>query len=95
MGFESQQGIGIFLFTTTSRHALQWVPGAFSLGVKRPGSEADHSCPLSVEVKSAWSLSKHRTCLIHKTKTKTKRNRNGGTFRFEGVKRNCQELLHQ
>jgi hypothetical protein len=43
-GFES------LLFTTVSRPALgpiqppiQWVPGALSPGVKRPGREADHS----------------------------------------------------
>jgi hypothetical protein len=43
-GFESRQGLGIFLFPTTSRPALgptqppplQWVPGALSLGIKRP-----------------------------------------------------------
>jgi len=29
--------------------------GALSLGVKRPGREADHSSPSSVEVKNAWS----------------------------------------
>jgi hypothetical protein len=53
---------GIFLFTTTSRTALgptqpplQWVPGALSVGVKRPGREADHSPPSSAEVKNAWS----------------------------------------
>jgi hypothetical protein len=30
-------------------------PGALSLGVKRPGREADHSPPSSDEVKYAWS----------------------------------------
>jgi hypothetical protein len=30
---------------------IQWVPGALSLGVKRPGSEADYSPPSSAEVK--------------------------------------------
>jgi hypothetical protein len=30
---------------------IQWVPGALSLGVKRPGCEADHSPPSSAEVK--------------------------------------------
>jgi hypothetical protein len=42
--FNSQRGMGIFLFTTASRTALgptqppiQWVPGALSLGIKRPG----------------------------------------------------------
>jgi hypothetical protein len=55
-------GLGIFLFITTSRTALrpsqppiQWVPGVLSLGVKRPGREADHSSTSSAEVKNAWS----------------------------------------
>jgi hypothetical protein len=30
---------------------IQWVPGALSLGVKRPGGEADHSPPSNVGVK--------------------------------------------
>jgi hypothetical protein len=30
---------------------IQWVPGALSLGVNRPGREADHSTPFSAEVK--------------------------------------------
>jgi hypothetical protein len=30
-------------------------PGTLSLGVKRPGREADHSSPSSAEVKNAWS----------------------------------------
>jgi hypothetical protein len=30
---------------------VKWVPGALSLGVKRPGREADHSPPSSAEVK--------------------------------------------
>jgi hypothetical protein len=29
--------------------------GLFPLGIKRPGREADHSTPSSVEVKNAWS----------------------------------------
>jgi hypothetical protein len=48
----------MFLFTTASRPALvltqlpiQWVPEAPSLRAKRPGREADHSPPSSVEVK--------------------------------------------
>jgi hypothetical protein len=32
----------------------QWVPGALSSGVKRPGSEADHSLPSGAEVQNAW-----------------------------------------
>jgi hypothetical protein len=33
---------------------IQWVPEALSLGVKRPGCEADHSLPSSAEVKVVW-----------------------------------------
>jgi hypothetical protein len=62
LGFNSWQGLGIFLFTTVSRTALvptkppiQWVLGALSLGVKQPGHEADHSPPSSAKVKNAWS----------------------------------------
>jgi hypothetical protein len=53
-GFESRQGLEIFLLTTASRMALgstqlpiQWVPAALSLGVKRPWCESDHSLPSS------------------------------------------------
>jgi hypothetical protein len=62
LGFDSRRGLGIYLFTTTSRMAmgpnqppLQWVPGALSLGIKLPGREANHSPPSSAEVKNAWS----------------------------------------
>jgi hypothetical protein len=58
LGFNSWQGLGIFLFTTACRVALgptqppiQWVPGALSLGVKWLGREADHSTPSSAEIK--------------------------------------------
>jgi hypothetical protein len=60
--FDSRRRLGIFLFTIVSRTALgptqppiQWIPGALSLGVKRPGREADHSSPSSAEVNNAWS----------------------------------------
>jgi len=36
--------------------SIQCVPGALSLGVKRPGREADHSCPSSAEVKEFVEL---------------------------------------
>jgi hypothetical protein len=36
-------------------HPAPWVPGALSLGVKRPGREADHSPPSSAKVKNTWS----------------------------------------
>jgi hypothetical protein len=58
LGFDSWRGLGIFLFTTASRTDLwptqppiQRVQGAPSLGVKRPGREADHSPSSSAEVK--------------------------------------------
>jgi hypothetical protein len=58
LGFDPWQGLGIFLFTTTSRMALgptqppiQWVPGAVPLGINWPGHEADHSPQPGAEVK--------------------------------------------
>jgi hypothetical protein len=72
LGFDSQLGLGIFLFTTASRTALeptqppiQWVPGALSLGVKRPGREADHSLPSSAEVKECVELYLHSPIRLH------------------------------
>jgi hypothetical protein len=65
-GFESRQGMGIFLFTTASRLALgptqppiQWVSGALSPGVKRSRCEIDHSPPSSSEVKECVELYLH------------------------------------
>jgi hypothetical protein len=50
-----------FFFSTSSRPTLgltqppiQWVPGALSPGIKRLGREADHSPPISAEVKKTW-----------------------------------------
>jgi hypothetical protein len=34
---------------------MQWVLGALSLGLKRPGRGADHSAPCSAEVKNTWN----------------------------------------
>jgi hypothetical protein len=53
---------GIFHFTiAVSKPALgptqpltQWVPGALSTGLKRPGRETYHSPPSSTEIKKAW-----------------------------------------
>jgi hypothetical protein len=63
---DSRRGLGIFPFTTASRTALgptqppiQWIPGALSLGVKRPGREADHSSPSSAEVRECVELYLH------------------------------------
>jgi hypothetical protein len=68
LGFDSRRGLGIFLFTTASRTVLrltqppiQWIPGALSLGVKRPGREADHAPPSSAEVKNKWSYTSPNT----------------------------------
>jgi hypothetical protein len=65
-GFESWQGLGIFLFATTPRLVLgptqppiHWVPGDVSLEVKWPGHEADHSPPPSAEVKECLELYCH------------------------------------
>jgi hypothetical protein len=72
LGFDSRQGLGIFLFTTASRTALwptqppaQWVAGAFSLGVKRPEREANHSPPSSAEVKEWVELYLHSPIRLH------------------------------
>jgi hypothetical protein len=44
---------------------IQWVPGALSLGVKRPEREADHSPPSSAEVKNAWSYTTTLPIRLH------------------------------
>jgi hypothetical protein len=58
LGFDSQWGLGVSLFTTTSRMALgptqpsiQWVSGVLFPGVKWPERETDHSPSSSAEVK--------------------------------------------
>jgi hypothetical protein len=72
LGFDSRWGLGIVLLTTASRTALepiqspiQWVPEALSLGVKRPGREADHSPSSSAEVKYAWSYTSTPPIRLH------------------------------
>jgi len=78
--FDSRRGLGIFssplrperLWGPT-QPPIQWVPGAASLGLERPGREADHSPPSRAEIKNAcsytstpqyvfmaWCLIKHR-----------------------------------
>jgi hypothetical protein len=66
LGFDSWRGLGIILFTSASRTAsgptqppIQWVPGALSLSVKRPGSEADYSLSSNAEVKEYVELYLH------------------------------------
>jgi hypothetical protein len=83
-GFESWYRLGFFLLTTTPRQSLgptqpsiQWILGTLSLGVKRPGREADHSTPSIVEVKNTWSytsiplVSLHGVVLSKKKKKST------------------------
>jgi hypothetical protein len=72
LGFGSRRGLGIFLLTTVFRAALrptqppiQWVTGALSLGVKRPGREADHLPPSSAEVKECVELYLHSPICLH------------------------------
>jgi hypothetical protein len=70
--FPGGGGLGIFLFTTASRTALgptqppiQWLPVVLSLGIKRPGREADHSPPSSAEVKEWVELYLHSPIRLH------------------------------
>jgi hypothetical protein len=44
----------VFMFSSR-QPPIQWVPEGLSLGVKRPGREANHSPPSSAEVKNARS----------------------------------------
>jgi hypothetical protein len=62
LGFDFRRELGIFLFNTASITALgptqppiQWIRGALSLGLKRPGREADSSTSSSAEFKNVWS----------------------------------------
>jgi hypothetical protein len=61
VGIRVPRGGKNFHFSISSRPALgatqppiQWVPGALSPGVKRPGRKADHSPPTRAEVKKTW-----------------------------------------
>jgi hypothetical protein len=72
LGFDFRRRLEIFPFTTVSRPVLgptqlliQWVPGALSLGVRRPGSEADYSPPSSAKVKNAWSYTSTPPVSLH------------------------------
>jgi hypothetical protein len=71
-GFRSRPGLEIFLLTNVSMPALeptqppiQWISGALSIGVKRPGREADHSPPSSAEVKNAWNYTSTPPIRLH------------------------------
>jgi len=47
------------IIDVNGKSPIQWVTGALSLGVKRPGREADHSPPSSAEVKECVELFLH------------------------------------
>jgi len=71
-GFETRQGLVIFLFTIASRPALgptypptQWVTGALSMGVNQPGHEANESPPLVARSKNAWNYNSNPPIRIH------------------------------
>jgi hypothetical protein len=48
-----------------TQRPIQWVPGALSLVVKRPGREADHSSSSSAEVKECMELYLHSPNMSH------------------------------
>jgi hypothetical protein len=57
--FESREGqdfspLHVVQTGSGAHQPIQWVPGALSPGVKRPGREADHSPPTSAAVKNTW-----------------------------------------
>jgi hypothetical protein len=71
-GLEGRSRGKVFLFSTSSRSSLgstqspiQWVPGALSPGVKRPGREADRPLPTSAEVKKKMDLYIHSPIRLH------------------------------
>jgi hypothetical protein len=73
LGFDSRQGLGIFLFTTTSKttalgpHLTSYPVGTrgYFPGEKRPGREADHSPPSSAEVKECVELYLYSPIRLH------------------------------
>jgi hypothetical protein len=50
---------------SSGAHSASYPPGALSLGIKRPGREADHSPPSSAEVKNAWSYTSTPPICLH------------------------------
>jgi hypothetical protein len=46
-----------------THYPIQWAPGDFTPGVKRPSREADHSPLDSAEVRNAWSFKSTPPCL--------------------------------
>jgi hypothetical protein len=48
-----------------SQPPIQWLPGALSLGVKRPGRETSHHLRLVPRSKNAWSYTSTPPILLH------------------------------
>jgi hypothetical protein len=61
--------------------SIQWVPGALSLGIKRPEREADHSLPFSAEVKECVELYLHSSNTLSRRDAQLK-HRDNFTFTF-------------
>jgi hypothetical protein len=55
----------IYLFIFRDFYIIQWVPGALSLVVKRPGREADHSSHLIPGSKHEWSYTSTPSIRLH------------------------------
>jgi hypothetical protein len=53
------------LYLYLTKPHIQWVPGALSLGVKRPGLEANHSPPPSAEVEEVWRYTSTSPIRLH------------------------------
>jgi hypothetical protein len=83
-GFDSRQGLEIFLFTTAAlghtQPPIQWVPGALSFGINRPGREADHSPPYSADVKERVALYLHSPSTPSWRGAQEKKHRGNFTF---------------
>jgi hypothetical protein len=58
----------------------QWVPGALSPEVKRPGREAAHSPPVSAKVKENVDLYIHSPIRLYGVVFKVVKHRNNFTF---------------
>jgi hypothetical protein len=55
----------VFKFCLLLHGPTQWLPGALSLGVKRPEREAYHSPPSSAEVKECVEVYLHFPICLH------------------------------
>jgi len=53
------------IFFKVSQPPIHCIPGALSLGLKRPRREADHSPPSSAEVKNVWSYTVNSPIRLH------------------------------